>query len=71
MSRRNDIPQEELDRAAQLFEDGASQREVHRTTGIARETLRKYFPGKVWTFVEGGDLRWIQRKTAEAMRGGL
>lgn len=71
MSRRNDIPQEELDRAAALFEDGASQREVHRTTGIARGTLRKYFPGKVWTFAEGGDLRWIQRKTAEAMRGGI
>lgn len=65
------VTREDLDRARALFEDGASQREVHRTTGIARETLRKYFPGQCWTYVDGGNLRWVQRKTAEAMRGGL
>jgi len=53
---------ERLAQAARLFEDGASQREVQRTTGIARETLRKYFPGKCWTFIEGGQFRALTRK---------
>lgn len=71
MSRRNDIPQEDLDRARALFEDGASQREVHRTTGISREALRKHFPGQRWTFVEGGELRWVQRHAEAVLGGGL
>jgi hypothetical protein len=46
---------ERLEQARQLLADGASQREVQRTTGIARETLRKHFPGQGWTFVQGGE----------------
>jgi len=53
---------ERLAQAARLLQDGASQREVQRTTGIARETLRKHFPDKVWTFVEGGEFRALTRK---------
>jgi DNA invertase Pin-like site-specific DNA recombinase len=53
--------QERLDHAAALFRDGASQSEVCRTTGIARETLRKYFPGQGWTYVEGGEFRALTR----------
>ena len=52
---------ERLQQAARLITDGASQREVQRTTGIARETIRKHFPGKGWTFVEGGRFRALTR----------
>lgn len=52
-----------LNQAADLLNDGASQREVCRTTGIHRATLRKYFPGKGWTYVEGGDFRALTRYT--------
>lgn len=55
---------EELNLAGQLLADGASQREVQRTTGIARETLRKHFPGRVWTFVEGGKFRALTKGAA-------
>ena len=53
---------ERLEQAARLLADGASQREVCRTTGIARETLRKHFPGKGWTFIQGGEFRALTRK---------
>lgn len=53
---------EALDRAGELLNGGASQREVTRTTGIARDTLRKHFPGKGWTFIEGGEFRALTRK---------
>lgn len=52
---------ERLEYAARLLEDGASQREVWRTTGIARDTLRKYFPGKGWTYVQGGEFRALTK----------
>ena len=52
---------ERLQQAARLIADGASQREVQRTTGLARETIRKHFPGKGWTFVEGGRFRALTR----------
>ena len=54
---------ERLQQAARLIADGASQREVQRTTGLARETIRKHFPGKGWTFVEGGRFRALTRGT--------
>lgn len=54
-----------IDRAADLFHDGASQTEVTRTTGLARETLRKYFPGHGWTQKDGGDFRALTKR-AEA-----
>ena len=54
---------ERLDKAARLYEDGASQREITRTTGLARETLRKHFPGQGWTFKEGGKFRALTRDT--------
>ncbi len=57
---------ERLAQAARLLADGASQREVQRTTGIARETLRKHFPGKGWTFVEGGEFRQLTKGMATA-----
>lgn len=53
--------QDRLDRAAQLFDDGVSQREVCRTTGLSRDTIRKYFPGKGWSFVQGGELAALNR----------
>jgi len=47
--------EERIKRAAELFADGASQTEVVRTTGLCKETLRKYFPGQRWSFVEAGE----------------
>lgn len=57
-----------LAQAAELLRDGASQREVTRTTGIARETLRKHFPGQGWTFIEGGEFRALT-KTSQLQLG--
>lgn len=53
---------ERLKQAAGLFADGASQREVQRTTNISRMTLRKYFPGTGWTFIQGGEFRALTRE---------
>ena len=61
MRRGIPLSQDKLDRAAALFEDGASQREVTRTTGISRMTLRKYFPGQCWTYRDGGDFRALTK----------
>lgn len=52
---------ERLKQAARLLEDGASQHEVQRTTGLARETIRKHFPGQGWTHVEGGKFRVLTK----------
>jgi len=59
--KRTSLP-ERLQLARRLLEDGASQREVQRTTGLARETIRKNFPGQCWTFTEGGRFRALTRK---------
>lgn len=59
---------EQLKQAAELFADGASQREVQRTTGISRETLRAKFPRTGWTYREGGDFRALTRAGEERIR---
>ncbi|MCO4257370.1 hypothetical protein [Pseudarthrobacter cellobiosi] len=59
---------ERLQQAADLFADGASQREVQRTTGLARETLAKHFPGRGWTYKEGGDFRALTKTAEEQIR---
>lgn len=51
-----------IKQAKDLLADGASQREVQRTTGISRGTLRKYFPGQFWTQKQGGDFAALIRK---------
>jgi hypothetical protein len=56
-----------LEQAARLLADGASQREVQRTTGLARETLRKHFPGAGWTFIEGGQFRALTKGAAATL----
>jgi DNA invertase Pin-like site-specific DNA recombinase len=55
-----------LQKAADLFADGASQTEVHRTLGLSRDTLRKYFPGQGWTYRQGGDFRALTRYASAA-----
>lgn len=61
-TRRNAPPApEKLAQAAELLRGGASQREVTRTTGLARETIRKHFPGQGWTYIEGGEFRALTR----------
>lgn len=61
MTARRPPSPERLAQAGQLLRDGASQREVTRTTGIARNTLRKHFPGQCWTFVQGGEFRQMTK----------
>lgn len=60
---------ERLAQARALFDDGASQREVTRTTGISRMTLRKYFPSKGWTFVQGGEFRQLTKDSKIELTG--
>lgn len=62
MSMSTRVPEATMNQAAALFADGASQGEVHRTTGISRDTLRKYFPGQRWTYTEGGQFRALTKK---------
>lgn len=39
-----------LSRAGRMIDDGASLREVERTLGVPRSTLRRHFPGRSrWT----------------------
>ncbi|MDP9184099.1 MAG: helix-turn-helix domain-containing protein [Actinomycetota bacterium] len=68
MSRGKPVAREALARAGAMLEDGASQREVTRTTGISRMTLRKYFPGQCWTFKDGGDFRALTKSAEVKIR---
>lgn len=61
VKRRNRVTPEHLAQAGQLLADGASQCEVQRTTGIARETLRKHFPKQGWTYRMGGQFRALTK----------
>ena len=61
--RKSPATPEQIAHAAKLFADGASQREITRTTGLARETLRKNFPGQGWTYREGGKFRALTKDT--------
>jgi hypothetical protein len=63
------VSPERLSKAAQLFEDGASQREVTRTTGIGRGQLRKYFPGNGWTYIQGGEFRQLTKDSKIKLTG--
>ena len=45
---------ERLESARRLLADGASQKETAVTLGMSRATLRRYFPGQVWTRQEAG-----------------
>jgi DNA-binding CsgD family transcriptional regulator len=43
---------EQLELAAQLFEDGCSIAEVARTLGFSTSTIARYFPGRGWSPAE-------------------
>ena len=61
------VTPEQLETAQRFFDDGASQKEVHRTTGLSRTTLQKYFPGQRWTDKQGGEHRYLMRKAKVAL----
>lgn len=65
LPRRRGVPPpaDLLAYAEQMLDDGASQQEVIRTTGISRETLVKHFPDKKWTYKQGGEFRALTRYT--------
>lgn len=52
---------ESLRRAEQLLAEGVSQREICRTLRMSRTTLRRHFPGRGWTYKEGGAFRALIR----------
>ena len=58
-----------LRQAEQLFADGASQTEVHRTTGISRGALRRYFPGHGWTYRQAGEFRQLLKDAPPILKG--
>jgi DNA invertase Pin-like site-specific DNA recombinase len=68
-SRNRPVSAERLAQARTLFDDGASQREVTRTTGIGRGQLRKYFPSKGWTYVQGGEFRQLTKDSKIELTG--
>lgn len=37
-----------------MLDDGMSQREISRTLGVDRETIRAHFPGRGWDPSQGG-----------------
>ncbi|QFG09603.1 DNA binding protein [Arthrobacter phage TripleJ] len=70
-SRNRPVSPERLAQARALFEDGASQREVQRTTGIGRGQLRKYFPGQRWTYRQAGEFRQLTKDIPLNLKGSL
>jgi DNA invertase Pin-like site-specific DNA recombinase len=59
LTRRAKPTPELLAQAKELLEDGASLKEAHRTTGISMTTLHRKFPGKGWTYKQGGEYRQL------------
>lgn len=52
--------------AQALFDDDASYAEVHRTTGISADALRKYWPDKGWTQQQAAEYRHARQRAREA-----
>jgi hypothetical protein len=68
MTRRSIVPPEVIDKAGQMVEDGASVMEITRTTGMARETILKHFPGASWSLRDCGQYGMAVRA---AMKEGV
>lgn len=51
---------EALRRAAEMLDDGASQREVSRTLRVSQRWVTKHFRGRGWTFRLAGEFRAMQ-----------
>ena len=47
--RPNPITPDEIERVAQLLQDGASLKEAAETIGRRRESMRRHFPNQSWT----------------------
>jgi DNA-binding NarL/FixJ family response regulator len=48
-------------RVEALLDDGCSIREAARTMECRKETVSRHFPGRGWTYREGGEFRRDQR----------
>jgi hypothetical protein len=68
MTRRSIVPADVIDKAGQMVKDGASVMEITRTTGMARETILKHFPGASWSFKDCGE---YGRAVRTAMKEGV
>ena len=57
----NTLTPERLAQVEAMLQDGASQKETARTTGVDREAIRKHFPGSGWNLSESktfGNQTW-------------
>jgi len=52
-----------MEYAGRMLDDGASFKEVTRTTYLSREYLAAHFPGKGWTYKQAGEFRALLRDT--------
>jgi hypothetical protein len=58
---RRSVPQEELDRAEKLLDDGAGYNQTALTTGLDFKTLKRHFPGRALSREESLDrAKWGQ-----------
>lgn len=56
---------EKLERARLMLEDGASRREVTRTTGLHSSTLANHFPDSGWTNRQAGAFMMMEYKMSK------
>lgn len=59
---------DELARAAQLLDDGASFAEVARSIGRSTHALRNHFPGRGWTHAQVVEFAVTVRRMKGALR---
>jgi hypothetical protein len=52
---------DEIARAEQMLDDGASLKEVARTLGRCREAIERRFPGRAWTPTQVAEWRHMKR----------
>lgn len=55
------MTREQLDRMAELLDDGVSYKEVARTMNVFPKTVRERFPGRGWTHQECGQFGMLNR----------
>ena len=57
----NYMSQDEVDRAREMLEDGASYMEVARTLGRSHSTIKRNLPGYTWSPEQAGEFAWSIR----------
>lgn len=66
--RPNPITPEEINRVAQLLQDGTSLKEAAETIGRSRESMRRHFPGQSWTRQQAVEWATVTRRWKKAWK---